>query len=901
MHFRRVHFVVIIIIITMGVIAAIWNELYSMWRGQYTLMYSGRNYQNIIEFHANRASDKITRFFFGKTDQGLPVVHLYVSQRAQANLMENLPDNIRKWQRGYLIYPDGKLREVKVRHRGDNPANWAYSKKSWRIKTTKKRLINRVRRINYIVPQAPDYLSHLLDYETHRRLGLPTPDARLIELFVNDQSNGVYLELEQLGENFLRRRNLMPVNLYKGEQQGGERQLMVDPHLFGNARLWSKLSNFNHLSEDNFSDLENFLRVLKDAQTSDTAFERLTEIATIKDWAKFAVFQTLVQSWGNDDTHNMRLVSDPWKGTIFPISHDTSAQYLGSDGQHVLDKGANSLLNLYNQSSYFLLAKHQILKRFIDENLLTRLVNEMEKLLPALKISESRDVNHYIIGEREKIDKEITNYRLLGRMQSLHISISKALYGPPSAVWSQEDSLLKLVVSGNTPVGKLVIKSDGGFTPSVFAWDADMDGRLSAGDTHLPFQSEAGKFTVDAVWYANRLNNGLTQPTTFNIVSDVEMAVHDVAIHNPFTEKVFSIQEGRQYGATPIRLNKPIIERVKPSPLVLEGNIIFKGVRVFNRPVLIRAGTVIRMHPEASLIFRNIVTVSGKPSKPVQIISAISEQPWGVFAIYGPKASGSRVRNLLLEGGSGQVVKGVHYIAMLSVHDTSDVIFDSIILRRNKVFDDAMHIIYSKNIRLKNSRIEKAHSDGLDIDISSVDISRTSVTHAGNDAIDLMSSRVIINQSRFIGSGDKGVSVGEASTVVVLDSLLKGNKIGLESKDGSDAYIINTDMLNNKTQINAYLKNWRYGEGGQVDVNKVFMQGDKNVIKADKHSRIELSDNTVRPSPLAEGRNVIISQQHNSSEFANRKAYNSVHTETAKRILDEFSLIADPTVRGMQP
>ena len=212
----------------------------------------------------------------------------------------------------------------------------------------------------------------------------------------------------------------------------------------------------------------------------------------------------------------------------------------------------------------------------------------------------------------------------------------------------------------------------------MFAWDADRNGRLSVGDLPLPFKSKAGKFIVDAIWYANRLDTGLAQPTTFNIVSDGDIKVSDVAIKNPFTGKILHIESEKKYGATPVRLNKPIIRKIEPTPTVIEGNIDFKEVRVFRGPVEIRAGTVIRMYPKASLIFENVVTVLGKSKNPVQIISAIPDRPWGVFAIYGPNASGSRVRHLHLRGGSGQVVKGVHYIAMLSVHDTSDVIFDGI-------------------------------------------------------------------------------------------------------------------------------------------------------------------------------------------------------------------------------
>ena len=52
-----------------------------------------------------------------------------------------------------------------------------------------------------------------------------------------------------------------------------------------------------------------------------------------------------------------------------------------------------------------------------------------------------------------------------------------------------------------------------------------------------------------------------------------------------------------------------------------------------------------------------------------------------------------------------------------------------------------------------------------------------------NDSIDLMESNVIIASSRMFRSGDKGISVGENSNVLIYNSLLNENKIGLAVKD----------------------------------------------------------------------------------------------------------------------
>ena len=69
--------------------------------------------------------------------KGLPAVHLYISERGQRKLLENTPISTKKWIGGHFLLDDGNLKKIKIRHRGDNPRNWMFEKKHWRIKTRK--------------------------------------------------------------------------------------------------------------------------------------------------------------------------------------------------------------------------------------------------------------------------------------------------------------------------------------------------------------------------------------------------------------------------------------------------------------------------------------------------------------------------------------------------------------------------------------------------------------------------------------------------------------------------------------------------------------------------------------------------------------------------------------------
>ena len=108
---------------------------------------------------------------------------------------------------------------------------------------------------------------------------------------------------------------------------------------------------------------------------------------------------------------------------------------------------------------------------------------------------------------------------------------------------------------------------------------------------------------------------------------------------------------------------------------------------------------------------------------------------------------------------------------MLSIHNSEDIIIENISLKNNSIYDDMMHIVYSKNIKLSNINITEIFSDGIDIDISkNIEIDNISINSAKNDCLDFMQSEAIIKNSSFQKCSDKGISIGENSNIQILDS-----------------------------------------------------------------------------------------------------------------------------------
>ncbi|MGN7612040.1 CotH kinase family protein [Magnetococcales bacterium HHB-1] len=870
MNFGKVHFVPIVLGLIIAFLSMSILELYQEWRRGYIV------FDQRILAPTNLLADQwgnmrhAIRPLITSKHGGLPKVHLYISQRARAQLTYNLPAQVKKWQKGFLLYPNGRLRQVKVRHRGDAPEGWGFNKKAWRIKTRKSRLLNNQRVFNYIIPESAGYLEDYLVFYIAQKSNIPTSNARLVEIWLNDKPQGIYLELEQMDESFLRHRNIMPVNIYKGEQFHAERKMILDFDLFSNPALWSKVARFNQRPEEDKSDLITVLNLIRQAETSNRKFQHLTQVAPSEAWAHFSAYQTLVQAWNNDDRHNQRIISDPWKGTVTPIMHD--AWYNIVPHARTLDDAHHPLLALYHQSSPFLLAKYRHLYQMVQDRVLDQTVQHTQKLIPQLRRSLERTPHRYQELSTHGASLQFLSddhtqalwQQLINHVEAHQEWLHHTLTQPPKAHWHNTQGKLLLLIDGYLPLNQvtLTLKNDTPIPHTIF-WDKNSNGILDEanGDLVIPFSINGKKITLNATWLANRVatnpirQNRITDisnvqeritptKTQFHILSTTPLHVASVSANNALTQVPTALTAKTGSGNTPLPLNHPIIPEQEKPQKIWQDRIEITKTTIIHDPVKILAGTKIIMAPNTSLVFKNRLEVNGSAQSPVTVTPAT--KTWGTFALHGQKTAGSRIHHLKIQGGSGEQIGLVHYIGMLSLHDTKDIVLNHLTLKDNKKFDDMMHVIYSEEITLDHCLLKNARSDALDVDISNVMIKNCHFINAGNDAVDLMSSKAAIVNSHLEKSGDKGVSVGEASRALIFNSRLHKNNIGVEAKDRSLAQIVQSDLINNKIAVHAYKKNWRYGSGGHARLDKVIIKDSKETsLMAKKRSKIEVFNSFV--------------------------------------------------------
>ena len=650
----------------------------------------------------------------------------------------------------------------------------------------------------------------------------------------------------------------MPVNIYKGTPSRTDKPLYIDTDLFNNPSLWEKRAVFNARAKDDYGDIASFFSMVRDSVNSSDELDRLEKVAPIDLWARFSVYETIMQTWHNYEKNNMHLVSDPWLGIIYPLSYDSifndTKIKIVVDEEVRMDNAAHALMELYTNNPDFLHEKYRLIKKLLDGNIYDSIRDEAKRVYASINESWSRDPARFqtalsngfswklalVEGANEEVSQ------LFRRIDYIEKAIRNNVDNIRSFSWRQDGAALSFSQTSLMPVTSIKICADRPVSALVKA-----DSTFQASKYHSDGCSE----------FSLLLNSNRVKPvknrsriTTFFAGTGFEVmpTVHNFGFEERRIHKVHvkylgdsdyspAIKMDLLDGISPLLHNVPVDLSGDESELVWNGDKRIEGTVVVDQPIVIEAGTRLLLGAGASIIFKSRVSMNGEPDNKIEILKS-NDRSWGVLAIVGPDTAGSVMTHVDASGGSGGVYAGMYFTGMFSVYDTSDIRLDNIRMSSNSDYDDLIHVLYSSEVELIGSEITLARSDAIDIDISSVKIIDSRFLQNGNDAIDSMTSNVEVVNTVIKGSGDKGISVGESSAVKVENVIFDDTEIAIQSKDASIATVVNSTFLNNKMQLNCYKKNWRYNNGGTIRVSGSRFMGINNDITAKNRSSIEVSD-----------------------------------------------------------
>lgn len=823
------------------------------------------------KYFVNVSIKKFITRTFNDQKLGLPRKHIFISEQSEQKLLSATPNSTKKWVRGHIASNGNKIQEIQMRYRGDNPRNWLLEKKSIRLKTKKSELFGRQRYFEYFPLSVQKYMSSKIAQD----IGVLVAQSKLIELYVNGQSNGVFVEKERINENFLRRNLLMPVNLYKGENHNLETFLGIDKNLFNNPGLWKKLAVFNQEEEKNNSDLENFLSTLQNSELSENLDISLDGHINLENQAKLSAYTVITQNWHNDRFHNMRLILDPWSGYVSQIIVDP---WLGNNinGKFALDFSPNDLTALLHRSSEFNHAKYKSLLSLLKEKeIIKKNLKFIEEISKNLLISLKRD-------PELSAKKTLEQFKLYSQyLKSNEENIIKQLYSKPNVYWKKNENSFSIFIDGKMPISNIKLSFISN-KPNWVSIDENYNGVVDKNEMKF-FLNNKEDIYIPAIIYSNRIKvtkkktrmhsqyDIVTANTRFNIITENNIFPNKVIATNPFSQKSFVIESKNVKGVQKNKFNKIIInnEFINDNNYkLLSGNIVVDFDLIFDLPVKIMPGTNFSIKEGKHIIFKNRLIANGTLKKPITFKKHdVSSKPWGTFALVGTNSENSELSNLIIDGGSGGKYKQFFFTSMLSLHNTRNIKIEKIELSNNSLFDDMIHLVYCKNIVLNDLKLKYALHDAIDVDISNnITIKNSQFIEPNNDAIDFMESTALVESSSIIGSKDKGISIGENSNILIYKNFLKDNNLGIAVKDKSTAEIVETKFKNNNIQISAYAKNWQYGGGGTANVVNSEFESEINLLESSNSSKIYIDNSAIDGDRKIKGKTIFINQHEKKDE-----------------------------------
>ncbi len=257
----------------------------------------------------------------------------------------------------------------------------------------------------------------------------------------------------------------------------------------------------------------------------------------------------------------------------------------------------------------------------------------------------------------------------------------------------------------------------------------------------------------------------------------------------------------------------------------------------FGLKLVIGAGATIYLNKDVSFVSYSPIEAISGVNYPIEVKRLDPNESWGVFAIMNTERERNKLDYVNFSGGSGAIIHGIYFTGMLAAHNSDIEISNS--LFEDAGDDDALNIKGGEFV-VKNSTFKNNSFDALDVDYAKgevVDNTFLGNIGADGDAIDFSFSEVTVRGNQIDECGDKGISVGEKTNIIIENNEVKNCLIGIAVKDSSTAKILDTSLIHNETGISLYRKKQLFG-GGEASLSGVVFENNSQDIELDDLSKI---------------------------------------------------------------
>ena len=276
------------------------------------------------------------------------------------------------------------------------------------------------------------------------------------------------------------------------------------------------------------------------------------------------------------------------------------------------------------------------------------------------------------------------------------------------------------------------------------------------------------------------------------------------------------------------------------------GRIEVPSTLVFSKEqsVEVVAGTTLLMGKDASIVFNGKALFKGTKSNPI-IIKSRNNDKWGGIAFHGQATTGSSMEYVKASGGTIPKWRSTHYPGMINIHDTSNITIRDCDFFSNHL-SDMLHIVYVKNLFIKNCIVKHAAIDAFDIEYCNGILENIRTADIGDDGVDLMGSDIKLRKSILLSCKGNGLSVGQETDVLVRDTIIADSRTGILVKSASSADISGNLLYANKTGLHVFQRDIHYQGKNTVKANVLFVLKCDDAIKNGDKSESVIDINSIQ-------------------------------------------------------
>lgn len=693
---------------------------------------------------------------------------------------------------GHATYKGEKIK-IKIRLKGDYIDHLKGDKWSFRVKTASEKTIMGMKQFSLHHPSQRLYLNEWLYHKIMKKEDIISLRYDFVNVLVNGKALGIYAIEEhfekRLLENNERKESII---LRFDENRMWEEFIQFRPHsnkkTSGYGGLFSSDIDAFQSKDIQLNDQLKlqFLKAAKLLSDFRNGSKKTSEVFDIDRLSKFFALSDIFGAEHGARWHNARFYFNPFTNLLEPISFDGNPSYANS-----VICNTSSGYNFYYQKFFddvdFYKKYLEYLHRFSEQSYGAEIINDYKKELSSLQnimklewedysfsfdfIVSNSDYIRTLLSPKRTIDanilsKENKNLVLsVGNLQCFPITNLHLLLSDSSRVYLPRD-LTIYGKSNNEPISYEKL-------------------HFSLADDAKILEHNALKIGFNFIG----LNEIRYEPITefdyiflnTNNIKDQEPNYHNF---NFIYERVNSDEIFFKIGHH--KINDPII--FPP-----------------NKMIHINEGTTLDMGLNSYIYSKSPFTMKGKIDNPIKFYSS-DTSAGGILIDRSETESffenvqfynlGQKVQEILGITGSVTFYESKAFIKNCKFH--------------NNYSEDALNIVRS-TFNIINTSFSNNFQDALDIDFCRGKIKKSFFFFSGNDAIDISGSNINLKQIEIHHTSDKGISIGESSSLYASNIKIYNSNVGIASKDLSNAQIKDLEIKASEIGLAVFQKKSEFG------------------------------------------------------------------------------------------